>query len=84
MSRPSTLPAALLALTLLFAQGCTKAPSPTELTALETARRDADQAEKQVRSLEGELKQLQSELERERQTLQENRDDLHALQGSAK
>jgi len=65
----SFLAIALLAGTVLT--GCTKRPSPEQLTQLEEACAAADKAEQTVRDRQAELQRLQGELTQKQQTLQQ-------------
>ncbi len=62
---------AVLLLSATFLTGCTKRPSPEQLTQLEQACAAADAAEQTVTEKQAELERLQSELASKQRTLQE-------------
>jgi len=70
----------LLAITLFFLlAGCTKRPSPEQLTNLDAALRSAEAAETELAALEIEYAELSSELERAKQILAENESELETV-----
>ena len=70
--------------TALSFQGCTKRPSPDELTRLDEARTAAESAERKLSELRSERVQLEKVLEEKQAELkkhEEERDDLKAKMG---